>query len=400
MCDHDLRKILREQHFVPLATAIPILSQVAQAIDYTHASGVIHGDVKPENILFSAARSHVHLADFGTAHFFAFSEAITTAPNFRGGGTTAYLSPEQLEAGQLTMRSDIYSFSVVAYELLTGDLPFDPTEPAYRQMTAKFSGHPRDPRTLNPSVPESVATALLQGLEVDPQKRPTTATELCLQLSSPPSPAPAPVAIVLPLVPKQREKIAGSPEDTLTERAIRWMQNQPVLAPLIVIGIIVVAVGAVAEGVIHVRDLIEPDAASSIPHAHAVSGAFVQASANNVDPSRITCLEDREKGQIIPANTRVCVTMHGSWLGPWGHAVAPFGERDAPHIRGTTVWIQATDGQVLTTEARYAHPNEFQERVSYYVCTRPPGGAEINPDDRVAIDIRTSTVPCRTPVVP
>lgn len=183
LCEHDLRATLKQQQFLPLMKALPFLTQIAQAVDFAHSHGVIHGDIKPENILFVRSDTHAYLTDFGTARFFSFHETMATRP--QGGspaGTTAYLSPEQLESNHQTLRSDIYSLALVAYETLTGHLPFDPALPPYRQMQAKVEGRPRDPRLLNPSISKRVAQALLRGLDASPEKRPASASELCNSL--------------------------------------------------------------------------------------------------------------------------------------------------------------------------------------------------------------------------
>jgi serine/threonine-protein kinase len=177
LCKSDLRALLRQQHFMPPIEALQILRQVAAAVDYAHGRGILHGDVKPENVLFAARDSSVFLADFGTARFFGFREAITAVNTARG--STAYLSPEQLTDHAQTSRSDIYSLAVVAYELFAGDLPFNPRDPPYRQMQSKVMGELRSPITLNPLITERVAASILTGLEKDPAARPATATEYC-----------------------------------------------------------------------------------------------------------------------------------------------------------------------------------------------------------------------------
>jgi hypothetical protein len=121
---------------------------------------------------------------------------------------------------------------------------------------------------------------------------------------------------------------------------------------------------------------------------------FRTAARNNLSPNEVTCLNAPH--ERVPARTRVCVSMHGTWLGPWAGGVAPW---DKTHP--TTVWTQSfeTNG-VISTESRYVHPNEFQEQKDFYVCVRPPVGAAINAGDRMAIDVSVSTGPCGAPAMP
>ena len=200
----NLRRLMKSRDFVPLSEAMPILQQIASAIDMAHSQGVIHGDIKPENILFSGDRSHAYLCDFGMAKYFSIQVEIETGgyPRTRNAarrvsatarmytpssstpmGSTAYLSPEQIDAGRQTPRSDIYSFSIVAYELLTGQLPFDIETGEYRQMKAKIEGKLIDPESVISLVLPCTRDALLHGLAVGEDERPSSASEFCQELS-------------------------------------------------------------------------------------------------------------------------------------------------------------------------------------------------------------------------
>ena len=171
----NLKDYMAGKNYIPLQTAVDILEQVGSAIDYTHRKGVIHGDVKPENILFSADFSSVYLADFGVAKHFPAKDATVVM----GTGTLAYLSPEQIQYNKITPLSDVYSFSLVAYKLLTGGLPFDSSTTLFDQMTAKVTGELDDPRSKNPRLSTVVNSAIMSGLSVDQKHRPATASALC-----------------------------------------------------------------------------------------------------------------------------------------------------------------------------------------------------------------------------
>lgn len=206
LCRGNLRSLLKTRDFFPLEKALVILQQIALAVDYAHKNGLIHGDIKPENILFSQNPSQIYLADFGMSKYFAFRETVCqtnktkleplssernvitnliseiritiSGPN-AGDGSTIYLSPEQLEKLHQSTLSDIYSFTMVAYEMLTGMLPFDITLPPYQQMKAKIEGHLIPPKKVNPYLSDDAAKGLICGLSVEPNCRPKTATELC-----------------------------------------------------------------------------------------------------------------------------------------------------------------------------------------------------------------------------
>jgi serine/threonine protein kinase len=178
-----LRQLLRERAFYPLSAVQSLLSQIAEALDFAHASGFVHGDVKPENLLLSEDRKTAYLSDFGMSNVFAIQERFSTVVAGPQGGTTAYLSPEQIAQSQQTPLSDIYALAMTTYELLTGQLPFDRNLPTFRQMLAKVQGELTDPLRFNPALDEDARAALLKGMATDPLKRPRSASEFCRLLN-------------------------------------------------------------------------------------------------------------------------------------------------------------------------------------------------------------------------
>jgi serine/threonine protein kinase len=179
----SFRNLTRERSFYPLSSVQALLEQAAAGLDAAHASGFVHGDVKPENILLSGDRSRAFLSDFGMSNVFAIQERFTTRVPGEPGGTTAYLSPEQISENQQTALSDIYAFAMVAYELLTGKLPFDQELPTFKQMMAKVAGEMLDPRRFSPLISEQMKSALCLGLHRDPLQRPRSAMAFCRLLA-------------------------------------------------------------------------------------------------------------------------------------------------------------------------------------------------------------------------
>jgi len=180
----DLRRSMSNRQFFPLTDALPILRQVALAIDYAHGRGYVHGDVKPENILFfSPALTHPFLSDFGSARRAAYVERASGAADHSGPGTTAYLAPEQISDDTTTASSDIYSFGTVAYEMLTGRLPVNIGQNPYHQMVAKIGGDIVHASVANPHLPAHAAAALMAALSIKPEDRQATATMVCQMLA-------------------------------------------------------------------------------------------------------------------------------------------------------------------------------------------------------------------------
>jgi eukaryotic-like serine/threonine-protein kinase len=178
----SLRRRLQREGRMPVAVALRIAREVALALDYAHRHGVIHRDVKPENILFEDDQAIV--ADFGVAAVMqvqvAGEERITETG--RAVGTPAYMSPEQAGGeGPLDGRSDIYSLGCVLYEMLGGDPPFTGVTPQavmIQQVVAPLP--PLPPR--RPDVPAPVWRALERALAKEPGERYATPAEFAAAL--------------------------------------------------------------------------------------------------------------------------------------------------------------------------------------------------------------------------
>jgi len=171
----SLRSRLDRERQLPLADALQIAREAADALSYAHCHNVVHRDIKPENILLSSG--HALVADFGIAR------AITAAGGERltqtgvTVGTPGYMSPEQAAGSeQLDGRSDIYSLACVLYEMLGGDRPFMGSSPQAILARQSLEPVPRL-RTLRDTVPEGVEHAIEQALAKTPADRFATATQ-------------------------------------------------------------------------------------------------------------------------------------------------------------------------------------------------------------------------------
>ena len=157
---------------LPRGEAARIIGEVADALDTAHHLGIVHRDVKPSNVLLNRAGRAI-MADFGIARILAASGQTQTGV---GVGTPEYMSPEQGEGQPVDKQSDIYSLGVMAYELLTGRVPFKADTPL-----AVVLAHVRDPlpmpSTLDPSIGPDVERVLLKAMAKSPSERYASAGE-------------------------------------------------------------------------------------------------------------------------------------------------------------------------------------------------------------------------------
>ena len=180
-----------------------MLLQVSDALDTAHAAGLIHRDIKPQNILVSAAgRDHAFLADFGVSKSTGVQSLTSTGYMV---GTLDYVSPEQIQGRAATRASDVYAFAAVVYECLTGVVPF-PRDSDAAVLYAHMSEPPPDVSERRPELPSKVGKALQRGMAKDPADRPATTRELIEDIERALGPT---LAAISPPAPIQNASEAG-----------------------------------------------------------------------------------------------------------------------------------------------------------------------------------------------
>ncbi len=158
-------------------TAI-IIERLASALDYAHSKGIVHRDIKPDNVLFDET-NHPYLTDFGIAKL---TESAVSATGGGSMGTPAYVSPEQAQGAKVDSRADIYGMGVMLYEMLTGKKPYDADSPmsvAVRHITEPVPDILQD----RPELPIDVDTVIRTAMAKDKEDRYPTAADMARALS-------------------------------------------------------------------------------------------------------------------------------------------------------------------------------------------------------------------------
>jgi len=174
----DLKSFIRRAGPLSAGKTIFIAKQVCDGLEEAHRLGVVHRDLKPQNIMIDK-EGNARIMDFGIARSIA-GKGITGAGVMIG--TPEYMSPEQAEVKEVDQRSDIYSLGVILYEMVTGRVPFEGETPLGIAMKHK-SEMPKDPKELNAQVPEDLSRVILKCLEKDKDKRYQNAGEVRSELS-------------------------------------------------------------------------------------------------------------------------------------------------------------------------------------------------------------------------
>jgi len=162
----DLKSFIRRSGQLTVGKAVYVARQVGEGLAEAHRLGVVHRDLKPQNIMIDR-EGNVRIMDFGIARSLA-AKGITGAGVMIG--TPEYMSPEQAEVKEVDQRSDIYSFGVIVYEMLTGRVPFEGETFLGIAMKHK-SQPPQNPKELNPQIPDDLNRIILKCLEKSKEKR-------------------------------------------------------------------------------------------------------------------------------------------------------------------------------------------------------------------------------------
>jgi len=175
-----VRRLIETRGRLSVPSALAVAGQLSTALDVAHRQGVVHRDIKPQNLLLDAD-GVLKVMDFGVARLVEHTTVLTQAGMVVG--TPSYMSPEQLLAEDVDGRSDLYSAGVVLYECLTGRLPFEAKTPV--SLIAKLlHDEPAPPGSLNPDIPPALSALILRLLAKSADARPKSAAELTGLLST------------------------------------------------------------------------------------------------------------------------------------------------------------------------------------------------------------------------
>lgn len=174
----DLKSFIIRSRQLAIATAISIAMQILEGLKEAHRLGVVHRDLKPQNIMIDK-EGNARIMDFGIARSLEDQGASEAGMII---GTPEYMSPEQAEGKEADQRSDIYSLGLILYEMVTGKVPFQ-GETALDIIKKHKTQEPPNPTELNPQVPLDLARMILKCLEKDREKRYQTAEEVLAELN-------------------------------------------------------------------------------------------------------------------------------------------------------------------------------------------------------------------------
>ncbi len=185
----DLHHLLMREGKLPLERMLHITRQLCAALDAAHSEGVVHRDLKPQNIMLGA-KDHVFVSDFGLAKSLGAVSSMTQSGEMLG--TPRYMAPEQVEAKSVDARTDIYALGLIFYEMVTGDVPFT-AETTLQLMYKRAHEIPPAPKTVVPDLPDWLNNVIMKCLERDPANRYQNTHEILADIDAQRKPELAPV---------------------------------------------------------------------------------------------------------------------------------------------------------------------------------------------------------------
>jgi tRNA A-37 threonylcarbamoyl transferase component Bud32/plastocyanin len=286
----DLKRVVKSEGKIrPIKRCLQLIEQVADALHYAHSRGLIHRDIKPENIMINEDGLPI-LMDFGIAKLLTANTQLTQTG--MGIGTPAYMAPEQAQAlPEIGPPADIYSLSVVLYEMLTGQVPFSADTPMAVMLKAINDPTPM-PRQFSNDISEDLQQVLLKGMAKDPENRYDTARQFQRSLrevmdNERGSDEPMPTA-VMDAGAGERQEAAQEGKSTGKTRAsekatkVRAQERSGSRRPGLVAALVVLALVVVGGAGAGVYFLLEPDRFARVADAPD-GGAEPEASSSEGD---------------------------------------------------------------------------------------------------------------------
>lgn len=295
---------------IPVDEALRIGIGVCEGLGAAHAEGIMHRDVKPQNVLFDKA-GRPKIVDFGLAR------GMETTSNTIGfSGTPQYMSPESADGGDITFRSDVYSLGVMLFEIFTGRRPF--LAPSLGRLVVMHTKEaPPPPRSIRPEVPPDVEAVILRALEKNPEKRTDGAqqiAEILRRVQGTVAPHDAGADALLP----PRPRVTTDPQPaTLVRGTLPSQRRRGLMAGLSAAGVLVLALGGLAarEAGKSADETPIPSIATSAPPVVATPSATATPVATVVAvATRAVVRSTPTPAPVVKKPGSLLVKSTGTWV--------------------------------------------------------------------------------------
>jgi serine/threonine-protein kinase len=344
-----LKDIVRERGPAPPEAAIDVVLQILRAARFAHQRGVVHRDIKPQNVLIDE-EGRIKVTDFGIAR--AGASDMTETGSVMG--TAQYLSPEQAQGRPVDARSDLYSIGIVLYEMVTGRVPFDAESPVTVALK-QVSEAPIPPREIDPAIPAALEGVVLRALEKDPARRFAEADEFIEALHRARS---APDEIVVTSPPPPMEEILEE-EERSSRRWWLWL-------------LILLALAAIAFGLYTLLTPEQKPVPNVVGTKAATAAQILQDDGFEVQQNNIES-DDTPRGEVAGQNPRAGTQADEGSTVTINVSAGP-GQVSVPNVAGQT--RDEAESSLREAGLNVATEQEFSDSVDkgQVVDTSPAAG--------------------------
>ncbi|AJD90952.1 non-spific serine/threonine protein kinase [Jeotgalibacillus malaysiensis] len=398
-----LKQYIQEHSPLDLDDAINIMLQLTSAIAHAHHNGIIHRDIKPQNILIDQ-EGNIKITDFGIA--MALSATAITQTN-SVMGTVHYLSPEQARGGTASKKSDIYSLGIVMYELITGTLPYEGESPISIALKHLQSDLPR-PSEVVEDLPQSLENVILKAAAKDPHYRYASADEMTEDLktvlnperASEPLFAPAPdleATKAIPIIKDRMDVIRA--EDTKVhepekkeEKPVKKKKKWPWILALVLVlllsGGVMAALGMFWPTQVQVPDVIGEnieDAEDIITEAGLTVGDIVYEPNEQVEedivlrssPKATRSIEEGEPVNLVVSSGKETIEVDGYVGRNINNTEDLIREAGFSDIDPTEQYDDSAEGTILEQDPREGEEVVPGDTVMRLVISQGPEQSEV-----------------------
>ncbi|WP_404409085.1 Stk1 family PASTA domain-containing Ser/Thr kinase [Jeotgalibacillus malaysiensis] len=399
-----LKQYIQEHSPLDLGDAINIMLQLTSAIAHAHHNGIIHRDIKPQNILIDQ-EGNIKITDFGIA--MALSATAITQTN-SVMGTVHYLSPEQARGGTASKKSDIYSLGIVMYELITGTLPYEGESPISIALKHLQSDLPR-PSEVVKDLPQSLENVILKAAAKDPHYRYASADEMTEDLktvlnperASEPLFAPAPDLEATKAIPIIRDRMnVVQAEDTkvhepekkeekpVKKKKKKWPWILALVLVLLLSGGVMAAMGMFGPTQIQVPDVVGEnieDAEEIITEAGLTVGDIVYEPNEQVDedivlrssPKATRSIDEGEPVNLVVSSGKETIEVDGYVGRNFNNTEELIREAGFSDIDITEQFDDSAEGTILEQDPREGEEVVPGDTVMGLVISQGPEQSEV-----------------------
>lgn len=399
-----LKQYIQEHSPLDLGDAINIMLQLTSAIAHAHHNGIIHRDIKPQNILIDQ-EGNIKITDFGIA--MALSATAITQTN-SVMGTVHYLSPEQARGGTASKKSDIYSLGIVMYELITGTLPYEGESPISIALKHLQSDLPR-PSEVIEDLPQSLENVILKAAAKDPHYRYASADEMTEDLktvlnperASEPLFAPAPDLEATKAIPIIKDRMNVMPsEDTkvhepekkeekpIKKKKKKWPWILALVLVLLLSGGVMAAMGMFGPTQVQVPDVVGEnieDAEDIITEAGLTVGDIVYEPNEQVEedivlrssPKATRSIDEGEPVNLVVSSGKETIEVDGYVGRNFNNTEELIREAGFSEIDLTEQYNDSAEGTILEQDPREGEEVVPGDTVMRLVISQGPEQSEV-----------------------